>query len=249
MAADPAGAGKRHLALGPAPPSRRPSIRRQEVEGPHARGAVFAAEIKPHLVHETVRAELNARRAGTHAAKTRGFVAGGRAKPWRQKGTGRARAGHDPRAAVHGRRRRVPADAAQLRGQGEQEGAPGRAARRAVRARRQAARSASSRTTSFEGAVHAARRPSCSAPGARTCRCSWSPRTSRRTSIKSFRNLPGVYVVTAAETRGRRARLGALACSSTESALERCRGGPGNGVSLHPARSCSLRSCPRRATA
>jgi large subunit ribosomal protein L4 len=55
--------------------------------------AVFAAEVKPHLVHETVRAELNAARAGTHAAKSRGLVAGGRSKPWRQKGTGRARAG------------------------------------------------------------------------------------------------------------------------------------------------------------
>jgi large subunit ribosomal protein L4 len=55
--------------------------------------AVFAAEIKPHLVHEAVRAELNARRQGTRAAKSRGLVAGGRSKPWRQKGTGRARAG------------------------------------------------------------------------------------------------------------------------------------------------------------
>jgi large subunit ribosomal protein L4 len=55
--------------------------------------AVFAAEVKPHLVHETVRAELNAARAGTRAAKSRGLVAGGRSKPWRQKGTGRARAG------------------------------------------------------------------------------------------------------------------------------------------------------------
>jgi large subunit ribosomal protein L4 len=54
---------------------------------------IFGAEVKPHLVHETVRAELNARRAGTRAAKSRGLVAGGRAKPWRQKGTGRARAG------------------------------------------------------------------------------------------------------------------------------------------------------------
>jgi large subunit ribosomal protein L4 len=54
---------------------------------------IFGADVKPHLVHETVRAELNARRAGTRAAKTRGLVAGGRAKPWRQKGTGRARAG------------------------------------------------------------------------------------------------------------------------------------------------------------
>src|SRR5207248_6437793 len=56
-------------------------------------GAVFGAEVKEHLVHETVRAELNARRSGTRAAKSRGLVAGGRSKPWRQKGTGRARAG------------------------------------------------------------------------------------------------------------------------------------------------------------
>ena len=55
--------------------------------------AVFGAEVKPHLVHETVRAELNAARAGTQAAKSRGLVSGGRGKPWRQKGTGRARAG------------------------------------------------------------------------------------------------------------------------------------------------------------
>src|SRR3989440_9416854 len=55
--------------------------------------AIFGAEVKPHLVHETVRAELNARRAGTRGAKSRGLVSGGRAKPWRQKGTGRARAG------------------------------------------------------------------------------------------------------------------------------------------------------------
>jgi large subunit ribosomal protein L4 len=55
--------------------------------------AVFAVEVKPHLVHEAVRAELNAQRAGTRAAKSRGLVSGGRGKPWRQKGTGRARAG------------------------------------------------------------------------------------------------------------------------------------------------------------
>jgi large subunit ribosomal protein L4 len=55
--------------------------------------AIFGAEVKPHLVHETVRAELNARRAGTRGAKSRGLVSGGRAKPWRQKGTGRARQG------------------------------------------------------------------------------------------------------------------------------------------------------------
>ncbi|HUF01229.1 MAG TPA: 50S ribosomal protein L4 [Gaiellaceae bacterium] len=55
--------------------------------------SVFEAEVKPHLVHETVRAEMNAARSATRAAKSRGLVAGGRSKPWRQKGTGRARAG------------------------------------------------------------------------------------------------------------------------------------------------------------
>ena len=55
--------------------------------------AVFGAEVVPHLVHEAVRSELNAQRAGTVATKSRGLVSGGRAKPWRQKGTGRARQG------------------------------------------------------------------------------------------------------------------------------------------------------------
>jgi large subunit ribosomal protein L4 len=55
--------------------------------------AVFAAELRPHLVHETVRAEMNAHRAGTRGAKSRGMVSGGRSKPFRQKGTGRARQG------------------------------------------------------------------------------------------------------------------------------------------------------------
>src|ERR1700749_3791824 len=53
----------------------------------------FEAEFNMGLVHETVRAELNARRQGTASSKTRGQVSGGGAKPWRQKGTGRARAG------------------------------------------------------------------------------------------------------------------------------------------------------------
>jgi large subunit ribosomal protein L4 len=55
--------------------------------------AAFGAEFHESLVHASVRAELAARRQGTHATKTRGKVRGGGAKPWRQKGTGRARAG------------------------------------------------------------------------------------------------------------------------------------------------------------
>jgi large subunit ribosomal protein L4 len=53
----------------------------------------FEAKFNMPIVHETVRAELAARRQGTHSTKTRGEVSGGGAKPWRQKGTGRARAG------------------------------------------------------------------------------------------------------------------------------------------------------------
>jgi large subunit ribosomal protein L4 len=53
----------------------------------------FGARFNGPLVHESVRAELNARRRGTAATKTRGKVRGGGAKPWRQKGTGRARQG------------------------------------------------------------------------------------------------------------------------------------------------------------
>lgn len=55
--------------------------------------AAFGARFNGQLVHESVRAELNARRQGTASTKTRGNVRGGGAKPWRQKGTGRARAG------------------------------------------------------------------------------------------------------------------------------------------------------------
>src|SRR3954453_22149404 len=54
---------------------------------------VFEVGFNGPLVHEVVVAELSARRQGTHATKTRGMVSGGAAKPWRQKGTGRARAG------------------------------------------------------------------------------------------------------------------------------------------------------------
>ena len=52
-----------------------------------------AQAIKPHLIHEVVTAEMAWRRAGTHSTKTRSDVRGGGKKPWRQKGTGRARAG------------------------------------------------------------------------------------------------------------------------------------------------------------
>ena len=55
--------------------------------------AAFGVRFNRALVHEAVRAELNARRQGSAATRTRAHARGGGAKPWRQKGTGRARAG------------------------------------------------------------------------------------------------------------------------------------------------------------
>jgi large subunit ribosomal protein L4 len=55
--------------------------------------AVFGAAFNGPLVHEVVVAEMAARRQGTQSSKTRGQVSGGNSKPWRQKGTGRARVG------------------------------------------------------------------------------------------------------------------------------------------------------------
>lgn len=55
--------------------------------------SAFGASFHEPLVHQSVRAEQAARRRGTAATKTRAMVSGGSAKPWRQKGTGRARAG------------------------------------------------------------------------------------------------------------------------------------------------------------
>jgi large subunit ribosomal protein L4 len=55
--------------------------------------AVFGVTPNTHVVHLVVRSQMAARRSGTHDTKTRGRVSGGGAKPFRQKGTGRARAG------------------------------------------------------------------------------------------------------------------------------------------------------------
>jgi large subunit ribosomal protein L4 len=55
--------------------------------------AVIAGPVREHLLHDMVKSQLASRRAGTAAAKTRHFVRGGGKKPWKQKGTGRARAG------------------------------------------------------------------------------------------------------------------------------------------------------------
>src|SRR5207245_5214366 len=56
-------------------------------------GELFEATVNVAVVHQVVRAGMAAQRAGTHSSKTRGDVSGGGRKPWRQKGTGRARQG------------------------------------------------------------------------------------------------------------------------------------------------------------
>ena len=55
--------------------------------------AVFEVQVKPHLFHAEVRRQLASRRRGTHSTKNRSGVSGGGVKPWKQKGTGRARQG------------------------------------------------------------------------------------------------------------------------------------------------------------
>jgi large subunit ribosomal protein L4 len=55
--------------------------------------SVFGCEVKPHLIHDVVLWQLANRRAATAKTKTRSEVSGGGTKPWKQKGTGRARAG------------------------------------------------------------------------------------------------------------------------------------------------------------
>jgi len=60
---------------------------------PKLKEEIFSLTASPHLLHQTVVMQLANRRAGTAATKSKGFVRGGGKKPWRQKGTGRARAG------------------------------------------------------------------------------------------------------------------------------------------------------------
>ena len=65
----------------------------QQVGEVELNDSIFAVDVKEHLVHAAVVAHLANRRQGTQSAKTRAEVRGGGRKPWRQKGTGRARQG------------------------------------------------------------------------------------------------------------------------------------------------------------
>lgn len=69
------------------------NLKREKVRELELADEVFAAEVKEHLLHEVVTAQLATRRAGTHAAKERAAVRGSTKKIYKQKGTGRARHG------------------------------------------------------------------------------------------------------------------------------------------------------------
>jgi len=69
------------------------NLKREKVGEVELSDEVFGAEVKEHLFHEVVTAQLASRRAGTHAAKERAAVSGSSKKIYKQKGTGRARHG------------------------------------------------------------------------------------------------------------------------------------------------------------
>ena len=97
---------------------------------------VFSEPYNESLVHEAARADMNARRQGTHSSLTRGEVAMTGAKAWRQKGTGRARVGALGVPHRRGGGNAFATEAAQLHLQGQPQGAPQGAAVGAQRPRR-----------------------------------------------------------------------------------------------------------------
>lgn len=68
-------------------------IHRQKISEMEVDDRLLNEPEKPHLIYEVVRMQLASRRSGTASTKERSFVSGGGRKPWKQKGTGRARAG------------------------------------------------------------------------------------------------------------------------------------------------------------
>ena len=114
------------------------------------RDDVFGGRVNADLIWESVVRANAAERRGTHATKNRALVSGSGKKPWRQKGTGRARVGVDPQPAVAPRRHGVRAAAAQLRLHAAEEGRARRAARGARRRSCRTARWSSSTRSSAD---------------------------------------------------------------------------------------------------
>ena len=135
--------------------------------------AMFGIEPNVPVMHQVVTAQLAARRAGTQTTKTRAEVRGGGAKPWKQKGTGRARAGLHPLAALARRRRGPRPEAPQLRPAHPQEDDPPRPALGPVRPgrRRQGRRRRrlGLRRPEHQGRRRRPRRPRRRAAGSSSC--------------------------------------------------------------------------------
>ena len=180
--------------------------------------AVFSAVVKPHLVHEAVRAETAAARRGTQSTKSRALVSGGRSKPWRQKGTGRARAG--------------TTRAAQWTGGGHAFALQPRSYevkvnRKARKAALRGALAAHARRGSL-GVVDAGGFGEPSTKAAAALLAGWSPdlplvvvaQPEEESVVKSFRNLERVLVLEPSELEVG-ALLWAGSLLATESALER----------------------------
>ena len=154
--------------------------------------AVFGAESAVPLLHQAVRARAGRRRAGTHDTKGRSEVSGGGRKPWRQKGTGRARQGSIRADPVEGRRQALRPDAAELRpGDAARDAARGAPRGRGGQGRRRASvtvveRSDARREPKTKALVGPARRARACA-GAR--RCSWSP-SATEALARAARNVP-----------------------------------------------------------
>jgi len=161
--------------------------------------SVFAVEVKPHLVHETVRSELNARRAGTRAAKSRGLVSGGRSKPWRQKGTGRARAGttRAPQWTGGGVAFAPTPRSFEVKVNRKVRRA---ALRAALAAHAQAGTFAVLADDSFGETPSTRQAAELLAGASLELPLLVVAEDDQEPVVKSFRNLPGVYVVTSAET-------------------------------------------------
>jgi large subunit ribosomal protein L4 len=69
------------------------NIEKKKVSQVDLNDAVFGAEVNEAIIYDVVKMQLASRRSGTASTKTRSDISGGGKKPWRQKGTGRARAG------------------------------------------------------------------------------------------------------------------------------------------------------------
>ena len=193
--------------------------------------SVFAVELKPHLVHETVRAELNARRAGTHAAKSRGrSPAAARSRGGRRERAAPARARFAPRKFTGGGVAFPPT--------------PRSYDVKVNKKVRRAALRAALSAHAGGGTLGVVPDDVFDAPSTRTASellGTWGKdfpllviaEVEQENVVKSFRNLPGVFVVTSAETEVAEL-VWARLCSRPRPRCSSSREGPSNGLVGHP---------------